>query len=171
MRAYLKVRARALPARPGLCRRPGCLNRARVARVPCARSYSAVPSHPGARTATPRTLRWRLVQGHPAVADLGGPERLAIQPRSVRRRFATARWARLGSLGFEPKPGERLRRDLADTFLFTSVFHLCCCLCHLLSSVLFASSRPLSTLSLLWVSLEPISECFSLLFISVSTLL
>ena len=59
-----------------------------------------------------------LVQGHPPVTDLGGPERLEIPPpllppvRPPLRPFGGAEWARLGDLSVESKPGEKLRLGL-----------------------------------------------------------
>lgn len=66
---------------------------------------SAVSRQPRARTATPGPPRERGAQGHPAAAaaadgprraDLGGPERLEVQPPCV---------PGFGDLGFEPRPG------------------------------------------------------------------
>lgn len=101
----------------------------------------------------------------------GGPRRtraLRDQPPSVRRPFATSRWARLGSLVLEPRPGEGLRPDLANTCLFTSVFHLSSCLCHLLAPAPFCLSvRPLSapSVSTLLLCLDPVVSLLVLLLI------
>ena len=117
----------------------------------------AVSGQPGARTATPRPLRQHFAQGHPAAADLSGPERLEILPprQSARRPFGGAGWARLGGLGIESRPGERLRRDFADIcfclLLCFTFFAVCVTCCHL--PFLPLNSAPvnfvfLSTLSL-----------------------
>lgn len=102
------------PGPAGPFRRPGCLSRARAVGVP---ESPADSSQSGAPTATPGPLRQRLAQGHPAVADLGGPERLEIPPRFVRWPFGGAVGVRRGGLGFEPKPGERLCPDFAGVCL------------------------------------------------------
>lgn len=95
------------------------------------------PASPVRGPRHPRPPKQRLAQGHPAAADLGGPERLEIPPGNVRRPFGGAVWVRRGGLGFEPKPGDRQHPALAGA-----------CLRLLLSSV-----SPLLT------SLSPVVTC------------
>lgn len=80
---------------------------------------------------------------------------LGDQPPAVRRPFATSRWARLGSLVPEPRPGERLR-PASPVPACLPALRLSSCLCHLLAPAPFRLSvRPLSALCL---SLAPVSR-------------
>lgn len=136
-----------------------------------------VSSQPSTRTATPGPPRQRLAQGHPVAADLGGPERLEIPPRYVRRPFGGAVWVRRGGLGFEPRPGEGLHPDFAGICLclllsrvsrLLAVSVTCCHLPFLPLSSVPINFAFLSGFSLLSASPSGPCFCFSFYFASVS---
>lgn len=81
----------------------------------------AVSSHPGAHNATQTSPRQRLAQGHPAVADLGGPERLEISPRPSAGLSRAPGGRGLAASGSSPDRENELRPDFADISIYLCV--------------------------------------------------
>lgn len=81
----------------------------------------AVSSHPGAHNATQTSPRQRLAQGHPAVADLGGPERLEISPCPSAGLSRAPGGRGLTASGSSPDREDERRPDFADISIYLCV--------------------------------------------------
>ena len=171
MRGSLQVPARSPLTPSGPLRRPGCRSRTRDRWSPGAPGpTSAVSGQPGARAATPRPPRQSLVQGHPPVTDLGGPERLEIPPPPFPPSdrpsgLSGARSGRgLATSCLSQSQEKDCAWDFADPGLFTSAFHLSCCLSPVIACPLCLLTRPLSALCFSRAQLRVSGSCLHFCF-------